>query len=688
MKKKVSIAIVVILVLAIIAGITFKKNANKTDFISVKSEKELYRLYYGDDYFGDSSFAYNLKLLLCMPFSLGEQIGGIIYNVSPSTVNHEDSGYDETVTTEKDSESSSDVLKEGTSTNGESSGTNKDYSTTNIQVENVDEADITKTDGDYIYSISNDKVVITNVKNPSKLEIESTINLSEYTPVDLILNKNQLAVICAVGTGSKENTMVRIYDVNNHAKPVLEKSYQINEPYYTSRTVNNKLYVISTGMMRTTNKIVDRTYIENNEEKKIPLDKIKYSKEIEVKKQSIISTVDLNDLEKDININSYLIDISNVYVSQNSIYLLDSGYEYEENELEIKDLFTYKGIFGILDDLNYPSKKVTKILKFDIEEDGNVKYKAKTKLEGATINQYSLDEKNGHLRVALFDTNGSKVEILDEKLNSIGKTSYIAKGEKMYSSRFMGDKAYLVTYQTVDPLFVIDLSDETDPKVKGELHIPGYSTYLHPYDENHLIGIGMETKETVNRDLNGKVISKTSTIVGMKMALFDVSDIRNPEQISQTVIGDSKTTSAILTNPKALLFSKEKELIAIPVNNYSEDFSIKSDDTYTSVINSYKGYNKKSIGEGYLVYKINLKDGIQYKGSIKHEYVDTKKKRSYVYSGKEDSETLYKSSIIRKKYGKLIRGIYIDNNLYTVSEVAVKVNDLETLKEISSVEIE
>ena len=115
--------------------------------------------------------------------------------------------------------------------------------------------------------------------------------------------------------------------------------------------------------------------------------------------------------------------------------------------------------------------------------------------------------------------------------------------------------AYLVTYRTIDPLFVIDLSDERNPKVLGELKIPGYSTYLHPYDETHLIGIGMETEETINRNSYGTVVSTSATIVGMKMALFDISNVNNPKQISSVLIGDRRTTSAILTNPKALLFS-------------------------------------------------------------------------------------------------------------------------------------
>lgn len=230
----------------------------------------------------------------------------------------------------------------------------------------------------------------------------------------------------------------------------------------------------------------------------------------------------------------------------------------------------------------------------------------------------------------------------------------------MYSSRFIGDKAYFVTYQTVDPLFVIDLSDPTKPRALGELKIPGYSTYLHPYDENHIIGIGMETEENVVRNSSGKVIRTTSTIVGMKMALFDISDVSNPVQVSSTVIGDRRTTSAILTNPKALLFSKEKELIAIPINNFAEDFGISSTTAnYASMVNSYTNYAKPYVSEGYAVYRINVQDGFSLKGVITHDKTVTK--------------NYWRNS------SKLLRGLYIDQDLFTVSETGIKVNDLDSL---------
>ena len=557
----------------------------------------------------------------------------------------------------------------------------KDYSTTNIQVENVDEADITKTDGDYIYSISENNVIITNVIDPKNVKIAATIKSSDNgVPEDLIVYGDKLAVISSQNSissyysyNSKNNTIVEIYDIQNREKPKLKKSYKLYEPYYTSRCIGGRLYVISAGDLRRENDEIVTYYEENKKKKNIDFENIKYLTDVESKNQTIMSMVDLDNLEKDVNIGSYLIDISNAYVSENSIYLLNQKYEGSGSNIPISTLFGLKGAIGpFVYDYDYSrSGYHTEIYKFNFLDDGSIEYICKNKVKGKTINQYSVDEYNKNLRIAVYDSDGSRVVVLDENLKEIGKTSDLAKGENMYSSRFIGNKAYLVTYKTVDPLYVIDLSDPSDPEVLGELKIPGYSTYLHPYDENHIIGIGMETKETVNRNSSGKVISTTSKIVGMKMALFDVSDVENPVQISSTVIGDSRVTSSILTNPKALLFSKEKELIAIPVNNYAEDFEFSNDaSTYSSMISSYTNYSKAYISEGYLVYKININEGFALKGMITHDMTKSNSKYSSYYGAT-----------------KLLRGLYIDNNLFTVSEEMIKVNDLQTLDLISELKI-
>ena len=553
-----------------------------------------------------------------------------------------------------------------------SSASSKDYSTTNIQVENVDEADITKTDGDYIYSISENNVIITNVQNPSEIKITSKISPSGI-PQDLILYNNKLVVISAESSTNyyNNNTIVDIYNIDNKELPVKLKNYKLYESYYTSRCINNRLYIISSGELRKEGSDIVTYYNENNNVKNISLKDIHYLKNVKSRVQTLISTMDLNNPVEDVSVKSYLIDISNAYITENNIYLLDQDYEYRYSYLPISSLFTWKGIIGpfVYESNTTTSNDLTHIYKFNINSDGLIKYDCKTKTEGKTINQFSLDEYNNNLRVALYDNNGSKVVVFNNKLEKIGETDYLAKGEKMYSSRFIGNKAYLVTYRTVDPLYVIDLSKPENPTILGELKIPGYSTYLHPYDENHIIGIGMETKEKVYRNSFGKITSSTASIVGMKMALFDVSNVNNPIQISSTVIGDSKTTSSILTNHKALLFSKEKELIAIPVNNYSEDFEISSssNSTYSSAINSYKNYSKPYISEGYLVYKINLEDGFKLKGTITH----SAEKSSYQYHTNSH----------------LLRGLYIDNNLFTISEDAIQVNNLDTMDFITKLNL-
>lgn len=663
MKRKIAIIVLTVIILTVFITLICCINVN-TELKTIKSEKQLEKMYSGRD---DDSI---LKKAILGPLVLPYEISRNIYV-------EEDYIITEDITSATDSES----IFKNIQTNEQSSNsiTNKDYSKTNIQVENVDEADIIKTDGNYIYSLSKESIVITDVTDPNKIKVASKITPTDNgIPEDLILFENKLVAICSeinspyiYYSSNKNNTIVRIYDITNREEPRMVKNYKLYEPYYTTRCIGSKLYVISTGNLRKENNKIVRYYDEEYSQKEIELKNIKYLKNVETNKQTIISMMDLNNIEQNVNVSSYLIDIENAYISEKNIYLLDTNYKGNYYP-KISSIYGIKGIWGLNDYIyDYTENYETEIYKFNILENGEVEYSCKTRVKGQTINQYSLDEYNENLRVALKDSKeGSRIVIFNEKMKQIGETPYLAKGEQMYSSRFMGDKAYLVTYKTIDPLFVIDLSNPTEPKVLGELKIPGYSTYLHPYDENHLIGIGMQTEEKINRDIQGKVTSATATITGMKMALFDVTDPTNPVEISSTVIGDRRTTSAILTNPKALLFSKEKELIAIPVNNYAEYISIASSNTYEDTINAYKKNTTKYISEGYSVYSINIEKGINLKGIITQENIDNKSQDTYYYTN-----------------SKLLRGVYIENNLYTVSEKCIKVSDLETLKEISKIDL-
>lgn len=683
--KKGKIAIVICLIIAIVTAVILVTNQS-SQVKAISSEKQLLRVKEGGN--RESEFLDNLKEIA-------------VYQASKlfdtNTVSRRRNKYVDYVSYSVNDNLVVDTMAEGSATKSitnavsESNQTSKDYSTTNIQVENVDEADINKTDGDYIYSISDYQVVITDVRNPSEVKVASKLNLNNnLIPEDIILYNNKLVVIYekTSSTGSSRysstssETIVKTYDISSREMPKEIKSYELNQSYYTSRCIGNKLFVIASGRLSTytdddtDEEKVDRRYKEDGETKTIPLKDIKYLKEAETDILTVITTENLDNPEEKIQVSPFLMNISNAYVSENNIYLLNQkrGKAAEKSKF-LKKLFGKDGIFEFYNYLDtYESSnrnQYTDIYKFNIKNDGKVNFKTKAQVDGQAINQYSMDEKDGHFRIATYEfSKGAKVTVYDENLKELGHSERVGANEKMYSTRFMGDKVYLVTYQTVDPLFVIDLSDERKPKVLGELSIPGYSTYLHPYDENHIIGIGMETKEIINKNASGKVTSKTARIVGMKMALFDVSDVRNPIQISQTIIGDSRTTSAILTNPKALLFSKEKELIAIPVNNYNKDFEVTSNDNNESMINSYKTSSKNYISEGYNVYKINLDSGFSYRGTITHENTSSEKNTYYSY-GKS----------------KMLRGLYIENNLFTISESKIKVNDIETLNQVSELDL-
>jgi uncharacterized secreted protein with C-terminal beta-propeller domain len=214
----------------------------------------------------------------------------------------------------------------------------------------------------------------------------------------------------------------------------------------------------------------------------------------------------------------------------------------------------------------------------------------------------------------------------------------------------MGDRCYLVTFQKTDPLFVINLTDPTAPTVLGELKIPGYSDYLHPYDENHLIGVGKETAEAESGDF--------AWYQGVKISIFDVSNVSNPTQMSNVTIGDRGTDSPVLSDHKAFLFDKERDLLVIPVTVGKID---QSQYPYGGVPSWAYG---TPIWQGAYVYNISLTAGLVLRGKITH--------------GQDTGLPPYELYVSR--------ALYIGDVLYTISQGKIKLNslvDLAFLKEVS-----
>ena len=248
---------------------------------------------------------------------------------------------------------------------------------------------------------------------------------------------------------------------------------------------------------------------------------------------------------------------------------------------------------------------------------------------------------------------------MDKDLTITGKLENIAPGEKIYATRFMGDRAYMVTFRQVDPFFVIDLANPVKPQILGKLKIPGYSDYLHPYDANHIIGFGKDTIE--DKGWNGEPQAYDQ---GMKVALFDVTDVNNPVEMYKTVIGTRGTDSELLQNHKALLFSREKNLLAFPVTVMEQQSSGNS--------NSNIPKRGSFAFQGAYVYNIDLVNGFQLKGRITHLTPDDYQRAGdyWHYSDKNVERILYSGA-----------------TLYTLSRNTIKAHTLPDLKYINSVNL-
>jgi uncharacterized secreted protein with C-terminal beta-propeller domain len=311
-------------------------------------------------------------------------------------------------------------------------------------------------------------------------------------------------------------------------------------------------------------------------------------------------------------------------------------------------------------------------------------YLAKGQVSGRVLNQFSMDESGGYFRIATTITppwdgrmmrplvqpseerpSTSSVYVLDKDLSTVGRLEGLAPGEKIYSARFMGDRLYLVTFKQVDPLFVISLSDPKNPMVLGKLKIPGYSDYLHPYDKNYLIGIGKDVDESIDADkvhTSGAVYY--TAIKGVKLSLFDVSDVSSPKEVAKYVVGDRGTESYALQDHKAFLFSKAKNLMVLPITLAEIDKGKYPGGVPTSASGDY-------VFQGAYVFSVSPQSGFVLRGRVTHA----------------SEQDLAKSGEYFWSQASVQRSLYMDNYLYTVSDQYVKANDLVSLAPLSSVQI-
>ncbi len=256
----------------------------------------------------------------------------------------------------------------------------------------------------------------------------------------------------------------------------------------------------------------------------------------------------------------------------------------------------------------------------------------------------------------------NNVYVLDKEMRTVGTLEDLAPGESIYSIRFLGEKAYMVTFKKVDPLFVLDLSIPTNPIVLGKLKIPGYSDYLHPLDETHLLGIGKDAVPSKFGDF--------AWYQGMKLAIFDVSDFENPKLMHQLIVGDRGTDSEALHNHKAFVYDAEKQLLILPISLHEVTDAIKEQYAqYNSSPNGDFPLYGEQVFQGAFVYRVSLQDGFKELGRITHITEEDSLKSGYYY----DYESL------------VSRALIIGNAIYTFSVGQFQIHGLDNFNLIKKI---
>ena len=470
------------------------------------------------------------------------------------------------------------------------------HSETNEQVAGVNEGDIVKTDGQYLYALSNrDNRLRIIHADGTELEVVSSISFGDIWGSEFyIIGNDRLAVIGGehvrilphpapgdqpaprvlpehhIWYGSSFTTLI-IYDISDRTEPNELRRVSMDGWNVSTRVINGTVYLV-------TNKYVggipvtqaDSPYIlpycrdtaENEEFTPIGFNSIHYVPGTDDTSYLLIGAIDIYDDETAFEPKAYLGAGSTLYMSHNAMYITQNKWVQEQQQAN--------GLDGRVEVWMAGNLK-TEIMRFAINGT-EVNYSGKGMADGTPINQYSMDEHNGFFRIATTDWNaGTYVTVLNaSNMQTVGRTEPLAPGEQMHSMRFMGNMGYVVTFLNVDPLFTIDLSDPYNPKMLGELKIPGFSQYLHPVGNGLLLGIGRDTQEIFTRDSNGNETVIGFNDTGMRVTLFDVNNPFDPREVDVLTLGEGWTE--VSHNPRALMCDSNRNLYGFISNSWTSGY--------------------------------------------------------------------------------------------------------------------
>lgn len=427
----------------------------------------------------------------------------------------------------------------------------KDYSTTNLQMEGVDESDIAKIDGSYIYTVEDKYIVITDIRDGKLKEVTRFLPKdcgASDRVMEIYVDGDQLILVvqcyetsleedsafCYEMNG-KSTTQIQVYSIVDRKNPEFEGRLIQDGYYNTSRKIGDIVYLFTQYNM--TSDVVG--YVEKEYTSVIPKvngEKVAAS-EIYLPESSgesgiLVSSLDVNKPDKVLDSKLVISGYAQTYISKDALYL------YEED---------------------YDGAMITNIAKFALDE-GRISGVAAAAVRGYVRDTFAINASDGYLRVLTTDYSTedevNALYILDENMKLTGQLTGIAPGEEIYAARFMGNTGYFVTYRNTDPLFTVDLSDPAKPEIIGELKVTGFSEYLHFWDDTHLLGIGYESDEN------------TGNIENIKLSMFNIENPGEVTEEAKLVLKDVDYSEA-LYDYKSVIISKDKNLIGLVCEDYS-----------------------------------------------------------------------------------------------------------------------
>ncbi|NUS73118.1 MAG: hypothetical protein HOQ05_06885 [Corynebacteriales bacterium] len=573
------------------------------------------------------------------------------------------------LTTQEDSASSDMKSTAPTAPSPESAD---EHSTTNNQESGIDEPDAVKNDGKRIYTLSDGTLRIIDAKARS---IIGSIDLSDQetglTPNQLMVSGDRALVVmqgvitlaepaqsnAKIAPGGGQNGS-KVLLVELDESPTVLSSVSIEGSYIDARQIDDTVRLVSSSGPRLdfpqdapeasgtrgekraieqNREVINASSIETwlprfqveengkTESRQTPCGNVSHAADYSGSNMLTVFTLGFDTISKTDPV-TIAADGSTVYSSATTLYIAGENYQTFEPEpgAEIDE-----------------QTLSTELYAFDISGDEQPKHIASGSVPGMLLNQYSMSEHEGHLRIATTNVVGS-VTCCDQEppsesavyvlkrdgnsLNIVGQVGGLGKTEQIYAVRFIGDAGYVVTFRQTDPLYVVDLSTPTAPTVRGELKITGYSAYLHPASENTLLGVGQEASEQGQRQ-------------GLQVSLFDISDPATPNRLDQYHITDASSTAEY--DPHAFLYWEKTGLLAVPYMNSG------------SATTTQDGEVASQLDTGVIVLKVD-KESLREITKIQHPAGD--------------------------QYGnEITRSLIIGDTLWTVSREGLMANDTEHL---------